>query len=266
MRRRATRAAGLLAVTVAFGLTTGATRAAVLAADDAARAAYNAGWTNGSNGGSGFGPWSLSPQPNSNNAGFFVGSSANNGDGGGQAPPPGDIDVAGESWGLYANNGQTADAVRPLTGALDVGQRITFRFDNGWIDDGGRVGFEFDSATEDRLTVFFVGGQQNYTINDSSGLRDTGIGFTDEGMAVDLLLTGPDSYSLTLTPAGSLAVTFTGDMVGPVGSGIEAIHVFNDNAGSFSQRDVFVNSLAVIPEPGALGGLMVAAVALRRRR
>ena len=240
--------------------------AAVLAADDAARAAYNGGWTSGTNGGSGFGPWALTPGQNSNNSGFFVGTSANNGDGGGNAPPPGDVDVAGEAWGMYANSGQTATAVRPFTGDLSVGQRVQFRFDNGWIDTGGNVGFSLDSATEDRLQFFFSGGDQNYVLIDESGVRDTLIPFTDEGMAVDFALTGPDAYSLSVAPNGGTARSFTGTLAGPPGTGIAAVRFFDSNAGPFSQRDLFINSLSVVPEPGALAPVGLAAVLGRRRR
>ena len=256
------------AVGVAGGLGAGADRsapAAVLAYDDASSPAYNTGWTTGTNGGTGFGPWRVLPGQNSNASGAFIGTSANNGDGGADQPPPTDIDVAGESWGLYANGGQAAEALRPLTGALDVGQHITLRFDNGWIDDGGRVGFSFNSATEDRLTVYFVGGEQNYTIFDQSGVPDTGIGFTDEGLAVDFELTGRDTYSLSLTPAGGSAVVFSGGLVGPGGSGIESVLIFNTNAGPFSQRDVFVNSLAVVPEPTAAIALLALGATTPRR-
>jgi hypothetical protein len=101
---------------------------------------------------------------------------------------------------MYANTGETSEALRPFTGDLSAGQRLTFRFDNGWIDTGGIVGFSLDSATEDRLQFFFTGGDQNYVLLDQSGVRDTLIPFTDEGMLVDFALTGPDAYSLSVRP------------------------------------------------------------------
>ena len=240
-------------------------RAAVLAFDDASHPAYNAGWTSGTNGGSGFGPWTLVPTQNSNTGGFFVGSSANNGDGGGQAAPATDIDVAGESWGVYSNTGSISEARRPFTGALSVGQRLRFGFDNGWIDDGGTIMFMLTGA-EDRLSFRFEGGRQNYQLDDNSGPIDTGVPFTDEGMLVDFLLTGADTYTLTVTPAGSAPKVFSGTLMGTAGTGIEQIEFLNGNAGSFGQRDFFINSLAIVPEPGAIAVAAVAAGLLVRRR
>jgi hypothetical protein len=267
MRRSLNGAAGVLLAVVAVGLMTGPPlRAAVIGADTAANSAYNGGWTNGSNGGSGFGPWTLTPQPNGNNAGFFIGSSANNGDGGANAPPPGDIDTSGESWGLYANSGQTSEAVRPLTGTLAVNQFIRLDYDNGWIDNGGSVGFSFLAGGEERLRLTFVGGEQNYTLHDASGPRDTGVGFTDEGMQIDFDPDSPDQYGISISPRGGTSVVLRGDLAGTAGSGIDSIRFFNTNAGPGSQRDVFVNSLLVLPEPAGLGLLIVAAGGLRRRR
>ena len=269
MHRHASGAAVLLAVGMAVCLSAGpAARAAVLGADDAAAAAYNTGWTSGTNGGSGFGPWILSPAQNTNTSGFFVGTSANNGDGGGNALPPSDIDVTGESWGIYANSGQTATALRPFTGDLTVGQRLVFSFDNGWIDTGGEVGFALAGAGEDRIQFFFTGGDQNYVLLDQAGIRDTLIPFIDEGMVVDFTLTGADTYSLTVVPHGATVRSFTGTLGGTAGDGIAAVRFFNDNAGSFSQRDLFVNSLAIVPEPATpvAVGVVVTGLLPRRRR
>lgn len=267
MRRNLNAAAGVLLAAVAIGPMIGhSLRAAVIGADTAAHSAYNGGWTNGSNGGSGFGPWALTPQPNSNNAGFFIGSSANNGDGGGNAPPPSDIDTSGESWGLYANSGQTGAAVRPLTGALALNQSIRFDYDNGWIDNGGTVGFSFLAGGEERLGLTFVGGEQNYFVQDASGPVDTGIGFTDEGMQIEFAPISTDRYAISIAPRGGAPVVLRGDLAGTAGSDIDSIRFFNTNAGPGSQRDVFVNSLLVLPEPAGLGLLVAAAAALRRRR
>jgi len=261
VRRIARHFAWLVAVALAVRAG-GVARAAVLAHDDASDPAYNAGWTNGSNGGTGFAPWVLIPQPANNGAGHFIGSSANNGDGGANAPPAGDIDVAGEAWGMYANGGNITEARRPFTGALSPGQHLRFFFDNGWIDDGGTDAFFLGG---DRLAFRFEGGRQNYELDDNSGPIDTGITFTDEGLLIDFALTGADTYALSVTPAGSTPRVFTGDLMGSPGVGIDAVSFFNASAGSFSQRDLFINSLAIVPEPPA-AGLLAFAVTLMRRR
>jgi hypothetical protein len=255
--------AGVVAVATAMGLGAVA-RASVLAYDDASSPAYNSGWTNSTNGGSGFAPWVLLPQQSGNGGGHFIGTSANNGDGGGQAPPPGDIDVAGESWGMYANGGTIAEARRAFNGALSVGQHLQFRFDNGWIDTGGSVLIILEGA-EDRLGFRFEGGLQNYELDDNTGSVDTGIPFTDEGMLIDFSLATPDTYVLSVAPNGGTLRTFTGPLMGTAGVGIDAIHFFNGSAGPFSQRDMFVNSLAIVPEPAAALGVAAMTIMLRRR-
>lgn len=265
MQGQMRQAVGLLAMVAALAVVRTAA-AAVVASDNASNSAYNGGWANGSNGGTGFGPWALSPQPNSNNGGFFIGSSANNGDGGANVPPPTDIDVLNKAWGLYANTGTTSEAVRPLTGSLDVGQRILVNFDNGFIDDLGVVAFRLLGGGATRLEFGFVGGQQHYFVTDDGGTRDAGINFTDEGLAIDVGLTSDDAYALLVTPSGGVRRTFTGTLSGAAGSGVDAIAVVNNNAGSFGQRDAFLNSLRVVPEPGTLGLLAVGAGGLLRRR
>jgi len=269
MRWHTRRAARPLALALGFGACLACGRAAPAAligsADNASNPAYSAGWTSGTNGGVGFEPWTLTPQTNTNNAGFFIGNSYNNGDGGGNAPPNTDIDVAGKSWGLYANGGQSAEALRPLTSALVPGRDdLRLRFDNGWIDTGGTVGVAFLAGGEERARLTFVGGEQNYAVQDPSGSHDTGVAFTDEGLFVEYFEPVPNVYWLTIQPAGGTFQTTRGTYTGT--SGVDTLRFFNTNAGPGSQHDVFVNSLSVLPEPGSLGLLTIVTAGLLRRR
>ena len=99
--------------------------AAQIASDNASQPAYADGWQAGDNGGSGFGPWTITSTAGGLTA---IGSSTANGD---MQPPTGDIDSAGgRAWaisGVPQNN--RLFAIRPLTGALAVGQLLSFDVD-----------------------------------------------------------------------------------------------------------------------------------------
>lgn len=131
-----------------------------LASDVAIDPAYDDGWTTGDNGGTGFGAWTLGTIGSGGAAGHFIGDSSNNAGGG-----SGNINTAGESFGLYAEPGMVSEAFRPFTGALSVGQIFLIDFDNGWVDEGGTVGLGLqNSAGQNRIEFFFIGGQTTYKI------------------------------------------------------------------------------------------------------
>lgn len=223
------------------------------ASGDALRSVYNDGWDHGDNGGSGFFPWTLGVT--SADAGHFIASSANNGFG--DFPPPdGDIDTGGRSWGMFANNGATAEAFRGFQ-PLKRHHRFSVAMDNGFIDPGGAVGMALRTlGGENRFEFLFLGDGNTYLINDSVIGFDTGITNTDQGLDVQLTLTGKNSYDLQVTKRfdGTQHV-FSRSLGGPVDSEITNFRGFNADAGAFSQRDLFFNSLAIspIPEPSAFG-------------
>lgn len=241
--------------------------------DNASNSPYEPGnsWTNGQNGGSGFGPWALTTTSGDvNQNGFFIGSSSGNAGG-----SSGNINTAGVSWGMYANSGQTASAVRPLTGgSLLVGQTITLSIDNGFLNSGSSEGFGLQtSGGTNRMEFFFSGGNANYTLADNSGNRDSGIGFTGNGLAIAFTLTGIDTYSLAVTPNGGSTSNFTGTLEGTSGTGIDQIRFFDFNGGngqSNGNGDFYANLLTV-PEPstwvvGTLTGLALLGSFARRVR
>jgi hypothetical protein len=263
--------AGLIAMVVVDR--GGVVRAAALAADDASGAAYADGWQMGDNGGSGFGPWTLTQGANS---GFVVGSAAGNGVGavgpGGSAASTIDTGSPGVSWGLFAAGSETAEALRPLTGGgLAVGQHLTLDFDNGLVTTAGRsVGWGLRAGTIQRFEFMLSAGKGTYGLVDASGLRDTGLVATRGGVHADLALTGPDAYALTVSPVDTSAgpVTLTGTLAGVKGQAIDRVQVFDFDAGAGTDNRVFLNSVAVTPEPG--GGVIILAMGAgawcRRRR
>src|SRR5687767_10700826 len=132
-------AAGLAAVALFGSFTTSPVHAALIASDDASQVAYADGWQVGDDGGSGWGGgWSFRSNTNAaitatnGNRGWFVSSSLNNNSPAGSDPnADGDINTTGNrAWGLYSNTANTNEiyAVRPFSGALDVGQTIEFDF------------------------------------------------------------------------------------------------------------------------------------------
>jgi hypothetical protein len=245
--------------------------AANLADDNAANSPYDDGWQTLDNGGTGFGAWTLNGPGDANGAhgGFFMGSSSGNAGG-----SSGNIDTAGRSWGMFANTSQTVSAIRPLTGgSLLVGQMITLKIDNGFLNNPSSEGFGLQtSGGSNRLEFFFNGGDSDYTIANSTGNHDTGIGFTGNGLSFAFTLTGTNTYSLDVTPNGGGTTNFTGTLEGVAGTGIDQMRFFDFNGGNGQtggNGDFFANSLEVVPEPSTwLAGAMTlgGCFYLRRRR
>jgi hypothetical protein len=241
--------------------------AANVASDYANNAAYDAGWTNGANGGSGFGAWTLTPQPNGA-AGFFVWDSTQNG-----TYPSGGINTGGESLGFYGN-GAAADGYRSLLGgSLSVDQSFRIDFDNGWITDGTSVGFGLQNSSAQNLFEFwYTGGGSSYTINDFSGAHASSNSWTDGGLRLQVRLNSATNYSLSIIQ-GTATNTYSGFLISQANQGIQQFHIWNGGAGSGQNYDAYINSMSVVPEPGtmalmglALAGMTVYFRHVRRRR
>jgi hypothetical protein len=205
---------------------------------------------NGDNDGARFLPWTgRNPATNSGNAGLFNGDSRTNGDG--DSNNDGDINTGGEAWGFYANNSNLSEAIRPFANPLAVGQTFSINMDNGWID-GGTVGLGLRNSSNNNVwEFFFAGGQSFYQINASGGVSNTTVGFTDEGLRLDFLLTSSTTWKLTLTQLSNGNVTiYTGTLMNPAGgSTIDRVRLFNFNAGPDGQRNAFFNSMQICDPP-----------------
>ncbi len=191
-----------------------------IAADSATNPTYASGWSAGQNGGYGFGPWS------------FDSTSAPGGvsDPGGQQTMSSAAAI-GTAWTLFnvSNVGGISDVGRGISepGGLQVGQ--TFQtviqnpaayhfyrgfdilFCNGTDNDAGG-----DNAAAFRLSVFSYFSYDNalWSITDGSpyGSTVTPLVFTNTaaaGLEIDLTLTSPSNYSLTMTPLANPANAFT---------------------------------------------------------
>lgn len=201
----------------------------VLAEDDAGN--YGEGWSTGSNGGSGFDPWII--EGSEEDAGTFIGDNG---------------------FGFWSHEGGGwAAAIRPFASSLSEGQTFSIRMRNDWIwegtegEDSGSVGFALrDSAGDEQWVIYFVGGESTY-----GGTETTDIEWTDEGVDIAFTLTGANSYSVDVTPVGGSTRTYTGTVPGT----IDQVRAWSANNGTDdefnSNRDFFVNNLAIEGDGGS---------------
>jgi dextranase len=255
--------------------------------DDAAEAAYAGTWADGSNGGSGFGAWRLvSSASQGGYAGFWRTGDAE----AGQIQNAGVVERAGgAAWGSFANGGggiEKAAAFRAFDRPLQSrGDLFSVTLEHGHVE--GQVGLALrsgnagatadDFATDARMLFYFEGGDSHYTLSDGSGILDTGIGWTDFGVKLEMHLTGRDTYDLLVwrfDEANDLApqvFTFAGRSLMGLGV-IDSLALFQfDAAGGGMQGDVFFNHLyytaAAVPEPaGGVLALLCGMMLVRRTR
>ena len=192
-------------------------------------------WSTGSTGGFGFSTWTIRTDGGGAAGSFLATQGAPNFN-----TDLNGIDTGGKAWGTYANGGgfQSVAAFRSLTGgSLLVGQAFDFSFENGNIQTGGTMGLTLRngnaSATASdynngaRFELLFTGGSANYTIVDGGGTFDTGIAFTDDGFDVTFLLTGTNTYDLSIYNHDTLTTTtFAGRTLGGSG-GLDSFAFFN---------------------------------------
>lgn len=199
----------------------------------------NAGWGAG-------GGWTL----NAGGGGFFLSSSTGNNVSGPSSNGGEDINTSGKAWGMYNHGGGVTEALRALNAPLQVGQSFTIDMDNGNVNSGATLGFGLrNTANNNRLEVFFIGGSANYRVSDSSGSVDSGVGFTRTGIRCRMTLTGTDAYSMTIIRfAGtSTAVTntITGTLSGTAGTVIDRLRFFYASGGGYNNgdNDLYFNSI-----------------------
>jgi len=182
------------------------------------------GWSTGGTGGTGFGAWSLS---SSGNGGLFL---ANN---------PTNMNVGSTiGFGLWANGGGTSTATRNFNAPMAAGDSFALRFDNNWLVDGGETGFALaDSNGVVKFRFYFVGGQSNYRITDSTSARDSGWAYTGAGLNITVTLTSGSAYTLsdgTRNLNGNLAAA---------GGAISRLVVENKNAGPDTPYNLYIGAM-----------------------
>jgi hypothetical protein len=183
-------------------------------------------WSNGGTGGTGFEAWSLT---SSGSGGHFFAQTSSHAN----------MSVGSASgFGLWANNAGISTATRNFSTAMVAGDSFALRFDNNWIDAGGETGFALtDNAGNIKFRFYFVGGQSNYQINDATAGRESGIGYTESGLNLAFALTSANTYTLS-TGGANISGTLA-----PVGGAISRLVVENKNAGSNTERNLYIGSM-----------------------
>jgi hypothetical protein len=266
--------------------------AASIAFDSATNAPYDDGWQAGDNGGVGFGPWDFSgtySTPVGQTMDVF--SAPNN---------------LGRAWTLFnadappgpGTGTDIAQAGRALTGgALSVGQTITVVVDNPTerrFFRGYTVRFNtgggntvYAGVPQSRMAVgtfeYFTNGKWYATgTGGDPTLFDVD---TNEGLRIDLTLTGADTFNLKMTPLNNpgLAFTKSGTLDGPAGSPIDWVEfeLYNTDSDWYpsptitgAETDFYISQMIVapVPEPSATAlclmgaGAALAGVRTRGRR
>jgi hypothetical protein len=187
------------------------------------------------------GGWTL----NAGGGGLFVSDSTTNNGGDPASNGGNDINTGGRAWGLFNTGGDVTEALRPLPAALGAGQTLAIDMDNGKFVDG-TVGFGLQNSgsNSNRLQIYFVGGNGDYTISDGTGTHDSGVAFTDAGIHVLVRLTGADTYAVTITRyIDGSTQSFAGALSN---SGVvDRVRLFDANGVGGSDRNLYFNGLRV---------------------
>lgn len=239
----------------------------VVAADDAAQRGYFGGWTNLSDGGCGFGPWTNMTFTEDGAAGFYLNNALTS-----------PIASRAKAWGLYANESgsggdqiQIAAAFRQLDQPLEVGQTLVIDFQHGNIQSGslsqnslprtgGWVGFAlrenmpalfgdpdpfsaFGTFQNAMVAVGFKGGDTEYRaydLNNTLGYY-TGLGFTTNGVRVELTFTTTNNFTVKLTDLGTGSNTTAYGVT--VGGPPDVLAIYNRNA---EEADALFNDIYIL--------------------
>jgi hypothetical protein len=145
---------------------------------------------------------------------------------------------ASTGFGLWANTGGISTATRNFNTAMSVGDSFFLRFDNNWIDPGGETGFALaDSFGNVKFRFYFVGGQNNYRITDATAARDTGWGYTGNGLSLAVTLGAGNAYTFA---DGTRELTGT---LASAGGAIARLIIENKSAGPDMDRNLYIGAM-----------------------
>lgn len=149
-----------------------------------------------------------------------------------------------DGWGMWANSSALVEGSRPFRTALQVGDTVSFGFQNGGIDDGGSVGFALYNEHEQKaMEYYFNGGANSYTLSAAALVTNTAA-WTTNRQSVAFTLGTNWTYSLAVderTYAGNLKVTSVNRLT--------RLRFWNYTAGSGNGNNLYITELAINGEP-----------------
>jgi hypothetical protein len=130
---------------------------------------------------------------------------------------------------------------------MAVGNAFRIKMDNGWVQNGGTVGFGLqNNAGTNLLEFYFKGNDTVYRYNDNGGEQSSGVGYTEAGLAIIVTYTSaPNTISLSITPVGGSTTTITAYLKSDADQAIKKVRLFNYNAGSGCNYNLFFNRMGV---------------------
>ncbi|HMP90402.1 MAG TPA: carbohydrate-binding protein [Kiritimatiellia bacterium] len=191
-------------------------------------------WTNNSNLGTGWGSgWALNAF---GTAGHFIGTTAGNPN----------LTIATHGFGLWSQLDDLSEAIRPFTSPLTAGQTFRATIQNNWIMENQQgVGVSLRNSNGDSLIQFyFNGGDAEYTVEDALGGRDSGIGWTSQGLTVEFSILSSTSYVLKIGNE---------EIPGVYNGSLDQARFWNYSGGPGSNYDFFFSSLSVLSEGSGEG-------------
>lgn len=166
----------------------------------------------------------------------------------------------GSDWALFGSGSQ---ATRGIGGDLFVGQTVSIDLATLGVTSGTFVGVDFRQGSTTGIGYNFQGGGSNYGVFSSSGVTDSGVGFSASFKTISLTRDTATDYTLSIDGTNFASLTLANST-----TAIDEIRVFNDTSGG--GNDVLFNNLNVtaVPEPSsaALLGLGGLALIFRRRK
>lgn len=225
------------------------------------------GWVSGDDGfvtgPAAFQPWLLTTGGTPGAAGFFVSDSRNLSGGVGA-----NINSAGNlSFGMFGTSSMFANAVRAFDSGLTVGQ--TLSLDIGVNFRNGQKGFDLRDAGNAVLLNFNIGNLgagDDYTVQfAATGSGSIGNAYSaNTAFNFSVTQTSAGGGSWTILRSGGISDSDSGTYTGTPAN----LNFYVSGTGGGSESDLYVNNLAIVPEPGsiALIAASVCGFALRRRR
>ena len=228
---------------------------AVMAQTAADDASTYTGWGTGTNVGTGFLPWALTNNNGAGGgfAGNFIGNSGSV------------IDTSFKSFGLYANGGTASNfsiAYRSISNNLTTNSVFKVKLANSDIATGAYMGVALRSTTnlsistnealivepDTAFAFYFNGGASDYLIWDGTGVEDSGIPFTHNGLSLELAPLAGNSYRLVVKSAdgtSTLATYSPAPLAGNAGGGTPLTTFAGFNFHTGANQNFYFNSLNV---------------------